>query len=172
MSISDAAREAQASDRDPNKVITQDTQLTQEEQSEVRRLKRMDEEVKAHERAHMSAGGEIVSGPASYQYQRGPDGKQYAVSGEVKIDVSKERDPEATIRKMQQVRKAALAPAQPSPTDRRVAAQASQVEAQARAELSKNKSESSEGSAEQTPDSLSPPFDQHITKGNQIDITV
>ena len=137
VSISDDAREAQASDRSPNEAITQETQLTQEEQAEVNRLKRTDAEVKAHERAHMAAGGEVVSGPASYQYTRGPDGKQYAVSGEVKIDVSKERDPEATIRKMQLVRKAALAPSQPSPTDRRVAAQASQIEAQARAELSK-----------------------------------
>ena len=66
----------------------------------------------------------------------------YAVSGEVKTDTSKERDPEATIRKMQKVRRAALAPAQPSAQDRSVAAQASQIEAEARIELQKEKSES------------------------------
>ena len=172
VSISDDAKEARASARNPNEVITQETQLTQEEKAEVNRLKRMDAEVKAHERAHMAAGGEVVAGPASYQYTRGPDGKQYAVSGEVEIDVSKERDPEATIRKMQQVRKAALAPAQPSPTDRRVAAQASQIEAQARAELSKQKSESSRDSSEQTTEILAPPIDRESPKGSQIDLVV
>ena len=46
-------------------------------------------------------------------------------------------DPEATIDKAQQIRKAAMAPAQPSAQDQRVAAAATQMEAQARAELSK-----------------------------------
>ncbi len=65
----------------------------------------------------------------------------YAVGGEVKIDTTPEKDPEATIRKMQQVRKAALAPTQPSAQDRSVAAQASQIEAEARAELTKKNTE-------------------------------
>jgi hypothetical protein len=72
----------------------------------------------------------------------------YAVSGEVKIDTSPEKDPEATIRKMQKVRKAALAPAQPSATDRSVAAKASQIEAQARAELAQEKAEQAKGHQE------------------------
>jgi hypothetical protein len=56
----------------------------------------------------------------------------YAVGGEVQIDTSPAGSPEATIRKMQQIRRAALAPSQPSGTDRAVAAQASQIETQAR----------------------------------------
>ena len=72
---------------------------------------------------------------AAFVSNRGPDGKMYAVGGEVKIDTSRENDPEATIRKMQQVRRAALAPTPPSATDRSVAAQASQIEAQARTDL-------------------------------------
>lgn len=66
----------------------------------------------------------------------------YAVGGEVKIDTSKENDPQATIRKMQKVKRAALAPAQPSATDRNVAAKASQMEMEARIELAKEKAES------------------------------
>ncbi len=60
----------------------------------------------------------------------------YAVGGEVKIDTSPERTPEATVSKMQQVRRAALAPADPSGTDRAVAAEAAQAEAHTRAEQS------------------------------------
>ena len=52
----------------------------------------------------------------------------------VKIDTSSGSTPEDTIRKAQTIRAAALAPAEPSGQDRAVAAQASQMEAQARAE--------------------------------------
>jgi hypothetical protein len=121
-------------------------ELTDEERQKVDELKKRDAEVKAHEQAHMSSGGGFVQGGAAYQYEIGPDGRQYAVGGEVKIDVSQERTPEATIRKMQQVRRAALAPAQPSGTDRAVAARAAQVEAQARMQLSEQKREYSDPS--------------------------
>lgn len=114
--------------------LSKDQDISPEEKQVVNQLKKRDAEVKAHEAAHMAAGSGIVRGGASYQYQSGPDGKMYAVGGEVQIDVSPENTPEATIRKMQQVRAAALAPAQPSGTDRAVAAQASQIEAQARIE--------------------------------------
>lgn len=117
-------------------LIAKEQDLSTEEKQVVDDLKRRDAEVKAHEAAHMAAGGGVVQGSAGYEYQSGPDGKMYAVGGEVKIDVSPESKPEATIRKMQQIRAAALAPAQPSGTDRAVAAQASQLEAQARMEKS------------------------------------
>jgi hypothetical protein len=78
---------------------------------------------------------------SSYQHQRGPDGKSYAVGGEVKIDTSREKDPQDTITKMQQVKRAALAPSQPSGQDKSVAAQASQIEAEARIELLKENDE-------------------------------
>jgi hypothetical protein len=112
-----------------------ESELDFEQQREVNELKKADREVKAHERAHMAAGAGLVMGGANYQYRRGPDGKMYAVSGEVKIDTSREKDPKDTIRKMQQVKRAALAPSQPSGQDRGVAARASQVEAEARLEL-------------------------------------
>ena len=116
-------------------------ELSPEQKQEVEKLKKRDQEVKAHENAHMSGGVGIVQGGATYQYQRGSDGRMYAVGGEVKIDTSRERTPEDTIRKMQQVKKAALSPSQPSAQDRSVAAQASQIEAEARAELAKENAE-------------------------------
>ena len=71
---------------------------------------------------------------ATFPYQRGPDGGSYAIGGEVKIDTSAGSNPEETIRKAQTIRAAALAPAEPSGQDHAVAAQATQMEAQARAE--------------------------------------
>jgi len=116
------------------------TELTPEEKRQVAELKKRDREVRAHEQAHRAAGG-AYTGSASYTYQTGPDGKRYATSGEVPIDASPvPGDPKATIAKMQQVRRAALAPAQPSAQDRRVAAQASQIEREARAELTRQPS--------------------------------
>jgi len=110
---------------------SQDPQLA----AEIARLQTTDRAVRAHEAAHVAAGGSYVQGAASFTYQTGPDGKRYAVGGEVSIDVSAERTPEATIQKMEIVRAAALAPADPSATDRAVAASATQAAAAARAEM-------------------------------------
>jgi len=123
-------------------------ELSPEQKQEVEKLKKRDQEVKTHENAHMSAGAGIVQGGATYQYQRGSDGRMYAVGGEVKIDTSRERNPEDTIRKMQQVKKAALSPSQPSAQDRSVAAQASQIEAEARTEITKKNTEEANGNEE------------------------
>lgn len=108
-------------------------ELTPDEQAVVRELQARDAEVKAHEAAHASIGG----GSPSYSYQRGPDGRSYAVGGEVQIDASGGSTPRETIAKMQRVRAAALAPANPSGQDRSVAASASRRMAAAQAELAK-----------------------------------
>ncbi len=106
-----------------------------EAQQQLRELRQRDAEVRAHEQAHVAAGGSHVVGGPSYVYQQGPDGKQYAIGGEVSIDTSPVAgDPETTAEKARQVRRAALAPAQPSATDRQVAAEASATEAEARQE--------------------------------------
>ncbi len=95
------------------------------EQWEVQELQETDRRVRAHERAHMAAGGNLVSGGATYQFKTGPDGQRYAVGGEVDLDTSPVKgDPAATKRKAERIRRAALAPADPSPQDRYVAAQA------------------------------------------------
>ena len=109
-------------------------ELTDEEQKKVDEMKDRHEEVQTHESLHKSVGGSYAQAP-SYTYETGPDGKRYITDGEVSIDVSKEDDPQKTIEKMQIVRRAALAPAEPSSADRQVATQASQLEAEARAEL-------------------------------------
>ena len=129
------------------------TELTSEEQQQVSELKQRDREVRAHEAAHMAAGGGYVRGGVSFTYQAGPDGKRYAVGGEVSIDTSAEKDPNATIRKMQTVRSAALAPANPSGQDRAVAAAATAQEAQARQQMNAEKSTDGKKVEKPSPDS-------------------
>lgn len=101
---------------------------------ELQKLKKRDIEVRTHEQAHLSAAGRFARGGASFSYQKGPDGASYAVSGEVGIDMSKEKTPEATIAKMRIIKRAALAPVSPSAADKSIAAQASMIESQSRQE--------------------------------------
>lgn len=110
-------------------------ELTPDEQEQVRNLQQRDRAVRAHEQAHLAAAGSYARGGARYTFTMGPDGRAYAVGGEVSIDTSSEDSPEATIRKMQVVRAAALAPADPSASDRAIAGAAQARESQARAQL-------------------------------------
>jgi len=123
--------------------------LSRQELAELQRLQQRDRQVRAHEQAHKAAGGRYVRGGARYQYRTGPDGRHYAVGGEVSIDTSEASSPEATIRKAQAIKRAALAPAQPSPQDRQVAAQAAQMEQKARAELARQRQEEARLAGEQ-----------------------
>lgn len=109
--------------------------LSREEEQMLRLLQARDREVKNHEQAHLAAAGRYSRGGPTYTFQQGPDGRRYAIGGEVGIDTSKEKTPEETIEKMQTVRRAAMAPASPSAADRAIAAAASAAEAQARQEL-------------------------------------
>lgn len=109
--------------------------LSDEQKQQLDKLRKTDQEVRTHEAAHKAAGGQYA-GSASFSYQTGPDGQQYAVGGEVPIDMSPiPNDPQATIQKMQQVRAAAMAPANPSDADRQVAAKAAELAQKAQAEM-------------------------------------
>lgn len=110
-------------------------ELSAEELQAVEELKARDREVRAHEMAHLASAGQHARGGPSYTFQQGPDGRRYAIGGEVPIDVGEEKTPEQTIQKMRAVRSAAMAPANPSPADRSIAASASALEAQARQEI-------------------------------------
>lgn len=113
-----------------------DQGLTEAQKRELEELRQRDREVRQHEQAHLKVAGRYASGSARYVYEMGPDGRMYAIDGEVLIDVSPvEGDPRATLQKAQQLRRAALAPTNPSPQDQNVAARASQMEQEARREL-------------------------------------
>lgn len=119
--------------------------LTEGERKQVEKLKQRDREVRTHEQAHVAAGGSIVTSGPHYEFQEGPDGKQYAIGGEVQIDTSRESSPEENLEKAQLIRTAALAPSDPSPQDLKVAAQAAQMEIEAQQELSAQEKAQSNG---------------------------
>lgn len=119
-----------------------------QEQRVIDGLASRDREVRLHEQAHASVGGAYTGAP-SYSFKRGPDGRSYAVGGEVSIDASPiANDPAATLRKMEVVLRAALAPAEPSAQDLRVAAQAQAQAALARADLTEQRREAAAESAD------------------------
>ncbi len=113
-----------------------DQGFTQAEIKLIEELKTIDTKVRQHEMAHIAAGGKYITSGANFTYQRWPNGKNYAVGGEVSIDTSSvPGDPEATIKKMRQVKNAALAPADPSSQDLKVAAKAMSAVSKALSEL-------------------------------------
>jgi SprA-related family len=133
-------RVSSRTDKSPVDEREQRQQRAQKEQREteqkvIEQLSARDREVRAHEQAHAAVGGQYASSP-TYTYQRGPDGVSYAVGGEVKIDTSPiPNDPQATLRKAEQIARAASAPADPSGQDRAVASQAAKMAQQARIEI-------------------------------------
>lgn len=114
----------------------------------INQLEKRDREVRSHELAHATVGGSTTGSP-SYSFEVGPNGKKYAVDGEVKVDLSiVAGDPKATILKMQKVYDAALAPINPSPQDIRVAASATQKILTAQSELLTQQRENSTQAAD------------------------
>lgn len=122
------------------------TTLSEEEQKQVDKLKAIDTKVRQHEAAHQAAGGGLVGG-ASFTYTKGPDGRSYATGGEVPVSAPAASSPEAAIQQAQQIKAAALAPADPSGQDLSVAAGADASLAQARRELAAGKGASGSGQA-------------------------
>jgi hypothetical protein len=119
--------------------VSSSGKLTDQQQAEVRQLKQTDSHVRAHEQAHMAAGGIYVRGGASFGYATGPDGNQYATSGEVSIDTSPGKTPQETVEKARVIQKAALAPSDPSAQDRAVAASAAAMERQAAGQVAEER---------------------------------
>ncbi len=141
--------EAKAQTEGPQNPIKQESpkdealqELKLKEQQILFKLRQRDREVRAHEEAHLLAAGRYARGGPHYEYVRGPDGRFYAVGGEVKIDTSPiPGDPKATLEKARVIKRAALAPVNPSAQDRMVAAQADRMAAKALMELQRQQLE-------------------------------
>ncbi|MDA8621266.1 putative metalloprotease CJM1_0395 family protein [Psychrosphaera sp.] len=155
----------EASQNDESKKV--DEQERQQELREIQQLSARDMEVRNHELAHAAVGGSYAGAP-SYEYQTGPDGKKYAVGGEVSIDVSKGATPQETIEKMQTVKAAALAPAEPSSQDRKVAAEASQNIAEARIELVRESEQKRQAVAESVQNSFNDSDSDNTGQGDAV----
>jgi hypothetical protein len=98
----------------------------------VQELSDHEREVRAREMARAATAGPLARGATSYTYQVGPDGRLYAVSAETRLDTTEVTgDPEATLRKAEQIQQAA------SSDDRGAAAVAAAMAARARQELAR-----------------------------------
>ncbi len=135
----------------------------EEKNAVIRQLQARDQEVRQHEQAHAATAGQFAGSP-QYDYTRGPDGRNYATSGSVDIDISKEESPEKTLEKARVIRRAALAPSEPSAQDRQVAAEAAQLAAQAQIEINQEKTASKPNEIEEGGNNLS---EQTKTNENQ-----
>lgn len=149
-------------------------ELTEDEQRTVDKLQQRDREVRAHEAAHQAAAGRHARGSAQFSFEVGPDGRRYAVGGEVEIDTSEvPDDPQATLDKARVIQRAANAPAEPSAQDRQVALQAAAMEAEAQRALNEQRSANMERflasmpQAETTPE---PDGAQSHAVGSQLDV--
>ena len=144
-------KEKDIGNSETQETATNGQELSEEEKKAVKKLKEVDKKVRAHEQAHKSAGGGLVRG-SSFDEKTGPDGKKYVTGGEVQIDISEvPNNPRATVTKMEQVIRAALAPADPSAQDRMVAAKASAIAAEARTELYSNNAPSTKSTKSNNP---------------------
>lgn len=135
------------------------SELSASEQREVQQLKARDAEVRTHEQAHLAAAGSLSTAGPFYDYETGPDGRRYAVGGEVRISAPEGRTPDETIRIQEQLIRAALAPAEPSTQDRRVAAGARAKIQQAKVEKATETSEGEDAAEAGGTDTPSPAED-------------
>jgi hypothetical protein len=132
-----AATSAKAAEKAVDKASARSTgELDPAELAKLRELQAIDRKVHAHESAHAAVAGNL-GGAKSFSYVTGPDGVRYAVAGEVDISFGESSNPSVTLENAARVRAAALAPADPSSQDLRVAARAQQLILQAQLELSR-----------------------------------
>lgn len=139
--IEPSSQKGDQSNRNSDKGVSQKTSGQVDVEAVLLQLRQRDQEVRVHEAAHLATAGGLAVGGMQFEYQVGPDGKQYAVGGEVGIEISPGKTPEETLQKARQIQQAALAPADPSPQDYAVAQQAMQMQIQAQQSLANQKDE-------------------------------
>jgi hypothetical protein len=86
------------------------------------KFKQTDTNIRSHEQIHASIGA--TTSPISYTYEKGPDGKMYAVGGKVTLDTSLPDDPKAAAFKLDMLQKTASGPIDSSGADNTIASQA------------------------------------------------
>ena len=106
---------------EPNKEARGADRLNDQQREVLRDLQARDQEVRAHEKTHVAVAGPLAKGGPSYEYVIGPDGKPYAIGGEVRVDTSTGPDAARNARHADRLAAAALAVKDPSLADQQVA---------------------------------------------------
>lgn len=131
-----AEKKAEQKDGNNTPGLKTSGELTPEQQQEVEKLKQRDAEVRAHEQAHIAAAAGLSTSAPTYTYQTGPDGKKYAVGGEVNVSFTESGNPETDLRNAEAMKNSALAPSDPSSQDQSVAGEAEKLIQKAQQEIS------------------------------------
>ena len=161
------AKELQEKKTQEQKKSSSPTELSEDEKRLVKDLQARDSEVKTHESAHQAAGGGMT-GAASFTYQIGPDGKMYAIGGEVSISTPSSSSPEEAIKNARTLAAAAMAAGDPSPQDFAVAASARVMEMKAQQQLNKDTQEKLTG--QETYKNASQQQEKESSNENLLDI--
>lgn len=119
------------------------------------KLKETDAEVKAHEQAHKSATGGLRTSVANYETEKGPDGREYAVAGEVGISFTEGTDAKKNLENAQTLKRAALAPSEPSAQDRAIAQKADSLIRKYKQEIARDSKKTNEESKTENDDKKS-----------------
>lgn len=114
------------------------------EQNTIEELKRRDKEVRAHESAHGGDPRLVKIGAAQFDYTIGPDGKAYATGGRVTLSTGSARTPEEALSKAEALKKAAMAPGEPSSKDFQALNSAVAMEFEARNQIYRDKNQKDE----------------------------
>lgn len=110
--------------------------LSDDQLKSVKKRREFDKALTKHEEDHHSVAADLARSSPLYETEVGEDGETYRKSGKVMIDTGTEQDDERTVKKMRQVRAAALAPdgnqlAPLSEQDKKVAREATEKEEKA-----------------------------------------
>lgn len=114
-------------------------EMSAEEQRELRDLERRDMEVRTRDMAFLAAAGG-AAGSYSLHYETGPDGQRYVVGADISLDTSEGATPEQTLAKARALRAATLSAGRDSAQDAMTASKAMRMEAEARAEIERQRS--------------------------------
>lgn len=114
--------------------------LSDDQLKSVKKRREFDKALTKHEEDHHSVAADLARSSPLYETETGEDGETYRKSGKVMIDTGTEADDDRTVKKMKQVRAAALAPdgnqlAPLSDQDRKVAREATEKEEKAQRRL-------------------------------------
>ena len=167
--LSDSEKIQKQQEKKETTNTSKNEELSPEEEEMIKELQARDAEVKAHESAHQAAGGGMT-GAASFTYQQGPDGKMYAIGGEVSIIMKTGSTPQETIANARQIVAAAMAAGDPSPQDHAVASSARVMEIKAQQQLAREKQEEMQGTDTYKNNSISTSKENTDFK-NPIDIS-
>lgn len=83
----------------------------------IEQLKSRDKEVRSHEASHSISPELVKIGSAQFDYTIGPDGKAYATGGRVTLSTGSAMTPEEALSKAEALKKASMAPGEPSTKD-------------------------------------------------------